>query len=130
MTIWQPDHRLTDHFTLGELSCKDGTPVPDRFYDNAVAICERAEALRLIAGPLIVTSGYRTEAHNRKVGGAKRSMHLTASALDLRSKKLSGRRLAHLVLELILDGRVADGGVGCYEGWVHIDLGRRRRWGF
>lgn len=130
MTIRKPSHRLSVHFTLGELRCKDGTPVPDRFYDNAVAICERAEALRFIAGPLLVKSGYRTESHNRKVGGAKRSTHLTASALDLRSAKYSGPQLAQMYLRLIDEGLVPDGGVGRYDTFVHIDLGRPRRWGF
>ncbi len=32
---------------------------------------------------MIITSGYRTKAHNKKVGGAKNSYHLTDRARDL-----------------------------------------------
>ncbi len=119
---------LTRNFRLSELACHDGTPVPDRYIINALVICRRAEALRAEVGPLIVTSGFRSAAWNRRIGGAKGSLHLTASALDLTSRKYSGQQLADIYLRLMADGQVPDGGVGRYPGWVHVDIGRPRRW--
>lgn len=120
---------LTPHFLLSELRCHDGTAVPSKFLKNAQAICERAEVLRAqVYGPLIVTSGYRTVTWNKKVGGAKGSYHLTASALDLTSRMVSAPRLHGVYLGLIEAGLVPDGGLGLYENWIHIDLGPRRRW--
>lgn len=121
--------KLTPHFLLSELTSHDGTPVPAKYIANARAICERAEVLRAEVGPLFVTSGYRTASWNRRVGGAKGSFHLTASALDLTSRSVLARDLAKLYEALIKAGKVPDGGLGLYNNWIHIDLGRRRRWG-
>jgi uncharacterized protein YcbK (DUF882 family) len=121
--------RLTPHFTLSELACHDGTPVPDMCLANARAICERAEVLRAAIGsPLIVVSGYRTPAYNKRIGGAARSQHMTASALDLVSRVVPAAELRLLYLKLIGEGQVPDGGVGEYPNFVHIDIGKARRW--
>lgn len=121
--------RLSPHFLLSELRCHDGTAVPLKFWKNARAICARAEALRTkVGGPLIVTSGFRTVQWNKKVGGARGSYHLTASALDLTSRTVSAPVMHAAYLELIKAGVVPDGGLGLYENWIHIDLGPRRRW--
>ena len=44
------------------------------------------EPARLITGPIIVTSGFRCEAVNRKVGGVRNSQHLIGQAADIRPK--------------------------------------------
>lgn len=121
-------HWFTPHFSADELACKDGTPVPEEYWYNAQMICERAEQLRRVVGPLIVVSAYRTKAHNTKIGGAKRSLHLTASALDLKSQRWDAKILHDQYLNLIRDDMVPDGGLGLYPKFIHIDLGRARRW--
>ncbi|WP_448826708.1 D-Ala-D-Ala carboxypeptidase family metallohydrolase [Capnocytophaga bilenii] len=52
---------------------------------NVKALAQQLEVLRAALGnkPIIITSGYRTPAHNKKVGGADNSQHLTASAADI-----------------------------------------------
>ena len=123
------DRQLTPNFHISELMCRDGTPVPRELVDNARRICERAQLLRDVVGPLVVISGYRTMLWNHRVKGAKRSYHLTASALDLRSARRPARELLLTYLRLIKLGRVPDGGVGIYPTFLHIDLGTKRRWG-
>ena len=120
--------KLTAHFSLSELTCHDGTPVPEKYMANALAICGRAEVLRREVGPLFVTSGYRSPAWNKSVGGAKGSLHMTASALDLTSRTHTARELHAIWLKLVQAGKVPDGGLGLYRNWIHIDTGRRRRW--
>ena len=121
--------RLTPHFLLSELACHDGTPVPEKYLNNARAICARAEILRAAAGcPLIVVSGYRSPTYNARIGGAKRSQHMTASALDLVSRTMTAAQLRAIYLNLIKAGKVLDGGVGTYPNFVHIDIGPPRRW--
>lgn len=125
--------QLTTHFHVDELMCKDGTPVPPELLDNARAICQRAQVLReLLCRPLKVTSGYRPPHYNERIGGAKRSQHLTASALDLSCSRWSADELATQYEGLVRTGMVPDGGLGVYPrkwgGWIHIDLGRPRRW--
>lgn len=120
--------KLTRNFSLEELACHDGTPVPAEFRKNALEVCKRAQALRNVTGPLIVTSGYRTRPYNKRVGGVKGSQHLTASALDLCSREFTPAQLADKYLELVHAGVIPDGGLGVYPGWIHIDTGRARRW--
>lgn len=124
--------KLTKNFSKAELASRDGMPVPDEYLDNARAVCERAQALRdLLGQPVQVNSGYRSPAHNTRVGGAPSSQHLTASALDIRSHGWTGEQLRTLYEGLIRLGLVPDGGVGTYPNSpniLHIDLGRPRRW--
>lgn len=108
----------TQHFTWDEL----GQP-PSSLRANARHLAEHLERLRKIAGgePMWVLSGYRTPAHNRMVGGAKRSQHLSARAADLPS----GR---YTVEEAEKAGFT---GIGSSGPWaVHVDVrpGPAARW--
>jgi zinc D-Ala-D-Ala carboxypeptidase len=48
------------------------------------AALDRLQALNdRLGNPLIVRSAYRSPEHNRAVGGAKRSKHLTGTAFDI-----------------------------------------------
>lgn len=122
--------RFTKNFSVAELACKDGTPVPQALYANAKAIAERAQKLRDLVGPLSVNSAYRTKQHNDTVGGAKESYHLTASAMDVRSTGgvWTAHQLYLLYEGLIRLGVVPDGGLGRYKEFIHIDIGPARRW--
>jgi len=73
----------------------------------------------------IVSSGCRSHRHNRRVGGARRSMHLRCMAADFRVAGVSKAKLRRYVSSL--PGR---GGVGTYCGRsiVHLDVGPRRSW--
>jgi len=47
-------------------------------------LLEKLQKLRdMIKKPIIITSGYRTKKHNRKIGGAPRSYHLQGKAADI-----------------------------------------------
>ena len=74
---------------------------------------------------LIITSGYRSHRHNRRIGGARRSQHLHCNAADFRVPGVSKYALARYLKSL--PGR---GGVGTYagNGIVHLDVGPRRAW--
>ena len=89
--------RLSPHFTLGEL-CKtsaktqDGNIPSHVHIENLKRLCGWLEELRRrwnnIYGegddPIIINSGYRSEAVNKAVGGVKGSNHLTGCAADIR----------------------------------------------
>ncbi|MCC2687636.1 MAG: peptidase [Rhizobiaceae bacterium] len=74
---------------------------------------------------MVVTSGYRSPSHNRKVNGAKRSMHMHCAAVDVQIPGVSKWELARLARSM--PGR---GGVGtyCHTESVHIDVGPERDW--
>lgn len=74
---------------------------------------------------LVVTSGYRSPTHNRRVRGARNSMHMYCAAADVQVPGVSKWQLAEFVRTL--PGR---GGVGtyCHTESVHIDVGPERDW--
>ena len=90
--------KLSPHFTLGELTktsyhTLDGN-IPSRVaIENLKRVCGWLEILRerynMRYGdggevPIVISSGYRSEAVNMKCGGAKGSNHLTGCAVDIR----------------------------------------------
>ncbi|MAY63138.1 MAG: hypothetical protein CML29_13080 [Rhizobiales bacterium] len=75
--------------------------------------------------PVVVTSGFRSPKHNRKIGGARSSRHTTCEAADIQISGISKWDLAAYVRSL--PGR---GGVGtyCHTRSVHVDVGTKRDW--
>jgi uncharacterized protein YcbK (DUF882 family) len=89
--------RLSEHFTLAEL-CKTSAKTPDGnipshvHIENLKRVCRWLEMLREEWNrrygngndPIIINSGYRSEAVNKAIGGVKGSNHLTGCAVDIR----------------------------------------------
>lgn len=72
--------KLSDSFRVREFACKDGsdTVIID---DKLVSYLQR---IRNWAGAsVIISSGYRTEAYNAKIGGAAHSKHTLGMAADI-----------------------------------------------
>ena len=85
------DIKLSQSFHVREFACKDGSNVV--IIDDAlVAFLQR---IRNWAGaPIIISSGYRTKAHNSAIGGASNSYHVQGRAADIYvkdRKRLSSR---------------------------------------
>lgn len=74
---------------------------------------------------VVVTSGYRSPEYNRRVRGARNSMHMYCAAADIQVPGVSKWELARYVRAL--PGR---GGVGtyCHTKSVHVDIGPERDW--
>ena len=89
--------RLSEHFTLGEM-CKtsaktaDGNIPSHVHIENLKRLCGWLEMLRSEWNkrygegddPIVINSGYRSEAVNKAVGGVSGSNHLTGCAADIR----------------------------------------------
>lgn len=123
--------KLTENFTREEFDCKDGTKVPEQYMSNVQEVANNLQVLRdHINEPIMVTgSGYRTPTHNKKVGGAKLSQHLTASGADINARNYSPKQLAQVIENLIDQGIMKQGGIGVYPGFVHYDIrGTKARW--
>lgn len=121
--------RLSANFTVREFACRDGSdPV---FVDS-----ELVRVLQNIRDhfgePVVITSAYRTAAHNKAVGGAAYSQHCYGRAADIRVAGVTVERLAAYAETLLPD----TGGIGRYPvrsgrptGWVHVDVRpNKSRW--
>ena len=124
--------KLSANFTVAEFACKDGSdPV---FVDSSLAAL--LQKIRDHFGrPVVITSGYRTAAHNAAVGGSKSSQHLLGRAADFYVEGVPVAAVAAYA-ETLLPSR---GGIGRYPkdaahpkrstGWVHIDTrAGKSRW--
>jgi len=110
---------------------KNGSRIPrsQEEVNNILALAEPLQRAREQLGrPFRVTSWYRPEPFNSRVGGARRSQHLNGRAADLVVSGMNGRQVARELISWW------PGGVGTYAGnrahIIHLDVGPRRRWGF
>jgi hypothetical protein len=139
---------LGEFFTIEEFDCPDGTDVP-REHERAFAlwVAVWGDPLRERFGPVRILSGYRTPAYNRRVGGARNSVHrlltplpnhdgqpMVAVAADVRplnGSPAGWARWARARREgsgsLRRHGR---GGIGYYPAsrFVHLDTSAHRDW--
>lgn len=125
------------HLSWSELACKDGTEYPREWrLMRAVVLARAFEHVRAICGhrPIPILSGYRTPAHNRKVGGAKFSQHTQGRALDMRPPAGLALDEFYDIITRIAHGRRDLGirGLGLYPSFVHMDVREGERiavWG-
>ena len=73
--------QLTKNFKIREFRCKDGS---DTILTDVDFVKDKLQKIRDWAeAPIIINSAYRTEAYNKKVGGAKASYHVKGQAYDI-----------------------------------------------
>jgi uncharacterized protein YcbK (DUF882 family) len=97
--------------------------VTNCFDSNLMSLIGQIE--RRFKQKVVITSGFRSPQHNRRVNGAKASMHMACKAADLHVPGVNGQDVAQFVRAL--PGR---GGVGtyCHTAAIHIDVGKMRDW--
>ena len=141
---------LTPHFNKKEFSSKDGAGMPEPVWENIKTLAKQLEMLRSHLGkPINVTSGFRSEAHNNRIGGKKNSQHILGKAAehnnriggkknsqhilgkaaDLQVKGLKPKTVYKAIEKLIEQGKMLEGGLGLYNTFVHYDIrGKEARW--
>jgi len=122
--------KITKNFNLNEFKCRDGTYVPEELIENVTLLCENLQALRdKLKKPIRVISGYRSPKYNRRIGGARRSQHMTAKAADIKVPGMTPAEVKNVIVDLIKDGKMMKGGIGLYRTFTHYDVrGRNARW--
>lgn len=117
---------LSPNFTLAELTASqtavrkgiDNTPPPTEL-KNLYRVADLLEQVRdLVNRPVNVSSGYRSLALNKAVGGAGNSAHVKGLAADINVPGMAPRDLALAIgaSRIPFDQLI-------YEGtWVHIGL--------
>lgn len=75
--------------------------------------------------PVVVTSGYRSPTYNRRVRGAKNSLHMYCAAVDIQVAGVGKWELAKYARSMPNRGGV---GTYCHTDSVHVDVGPDRDW--
>ncbi len=114
------DVRLSPHFLLREFLNLSRHPenIPTmQAVANLTYGCHLLlEPARFIVGPIIITSGFRCEAVNRKVGGVRNSQHLVGQAADIRPlNPQQFQRLVDFLKECEHTDQLLTG-----PGWLHV----------
>ena len=114
--------RLSKNFTVKEFACSDGT---DTVFIS-LALVNLLQKIRDHFGKVvIINSAYRTEAHNKAIGGATYSQHKYGLAADIHINGVTPKEIAAYVETLL----PSSGGIGIYKSFVHVDVRRvRSRW--
>lgn len=125
MALW-----LSPHFSLEELTATQQRKLNNTPSAEIVATLRRTaecmEGVRRLLGDrvIIVSSGYRSEAVNRAVGGSRTSDHRTGHAVDFTCHGYGEPRKICRTLagaELIFDQLIEEG------GWVHLSFAPQAR---
>lgn len=117
--------KVTEHFDSKEFDCRDGTPYPAEWITpRLLPLCKVLEVIRAhVNAPIAITSGYRTPAYNKKVGGARASQHMLGIAADIKVKGWSASRVHDLILKLYNENKLNMlGGLGSYPSFTHVDV--------
>ncbi|MCR5159278.1 MAG: peptidase M15 [Prevotella sp.] len=112
--------RLSPHFLLNEFlnlgKYSQNIPSMQEVVNMTYGCHLLLEPARNEVGPIIINSGFRNEAVNRKVGGVRNSQHLLGQAADIRLKdpgqfpKLVEFLKASPYTDQLLTG----------NGWLHV----------
>ena len=70
----------------------------------------------------VVNSGHRNKEYNKSVGGAKKSIHMSGYAIDI---KVSVSKRSKTFIAAQYAGFT---GIGIYSTFMHLDCGSRRMW--
>lgn len=107
--------QLSKNFKVKEFACQDGT-------DTILVSPELIDILQKIRNrfgkPVSINSAYRTEAHNKKIGGSTYSQHKYGTAADIKISGISPKTIASYVETLM----PINGGIGVYSSFCHIDV--------
>jgi uncharacterized protein YcbK (DUF882 family) len=106
------DIQLSKNFHLSEFECKCGKCSHTLVNMHHVRKLQKRRSKWKKA--IKITSAYRCEAHNKKIGGATHSQHVKGNATDIQVKDMSPNQVQ-------IDFESWKGGMGRYDSFTHID---------
>ena len=115
-----PGLRLSTNFVLVEFASRDGADEV-KVHPALVALLE--DLRERVGKPVHINSGYRSPAHNRRIGGASRSRHVMGLAADVTVRGMTPSQVWKVLAAM------NPGGLGRYRSFTHVDVeGTNRRW--
>lgn len=151
--------KITEHFSLSEFACRDGTDYPIDRIDEVTGktwlesrlkpLCDTLEVIRAKLCEeenqeviMRIDSGYRTAEYNKRIGGAPGSQHPKGRAVDIKvftrdmRRQVSAARVHSVIYNLWRERKIKQlGGLGYYRTFTHVDVRPRpeddhlARWG-
>ena len=113
---------ISSHFSEEELRCKCcGKLVVD---GRLIQLLEKIRSL--VDAPVVVTSGYRCPRHNAEIReSSPMSYHVLGMAADIKQYRFDNLVFHTMIKRAWTDGELPElGGLGLYEGRVHVDVAR------
>lgn len=122
------------HFTFKEMVSKNdpvykdkiddlAKVIPEEYRGNIQHLMKQLDVIRDTLGrPIKINSAYRSPRHNRNVNGADKSQHLLGKAADIACDPGKVREEHAIIAGLIKSGKIAEGGLGLYNTFVHYDI--------
>lgn len=115
--------RVSDLFDLEDFMSKDGGDFTQEALDNIPLVAEQLDYISSHFGKKVeINSAFRTEAHNKRIGGEKNSYHLKGMAVDIWIDGVAPRVLKGQLEMMMNAGKILKGGVGLYDTFVHYDI--------
>lgn len=114
----------TENFTWAELLLNQKSMPSFYVLENLWALANRLQTLRdtVFQGKqVIITSAWRDEDYNRKIGGSTGSKHILGQAADIFVKGMPPSKVQLLLKRF-------SGGLGAYKNFTHVDISKKRRW--
>ena len=129
---------LSPHFdlvqlTYSETALKRGiNNVPSkRTIERLKSLAAELEKIvRLLRHPIVISSGYRSKALNKAVGGSRMSQHIQGLAVDFTCKRFgSPYRICKTIVEskIQFDQLILEHGASKGVQWVHVSFSPKKR---
>ena len=124
-----PEGKITEHFSWVEARCRCGCGQVASLLQTRLTAQWLENVREEVFGgrPMHVNSWNRCPQHNRNVGGATQSEHMTSRAVDVTVRGLTPYQAWLKAKQFQGLGKLI-GGLGRYASFVHLDRGKPRRW--
>lgn len=109
----------TRNFSINEFRSPDNRSLPKNGMDNELLLSLELLRWRLGGKAIVINSGYRTKAFNKRVGGIANSNHLTGKAADIRVIGVSPSNVHRVAIQIF-------NGVGKYVNFTHVDTDSKK----
>jgi len=107
------------YFSYDEFDSPDELGSGKHMDHDLLVMIDRARAL--YGKPIVVTSGFRTESHNKKVGGVASSSHLKGLAIDVAC--VTSKHRFEMLTALL---EVGFNRIGVADTFIHIDVDKNK----
>jgi uncharacterized protein YcbK (DUF882 family) len=117
--------QITPNFKLSEFIRPQDELPEDWVLDNIYHLAHRLQVVRdILNKPIKITSGYRTPAHNKAVGGSPKSQHITGNAVDIVVSGMTPKQVQTALKNW-------SGGMGLGTTFTHLDTRpTKTRWSY